>query len=134
MKLNCSDPNPPVQVFIYPGKEDGKTDPFLMLRPANRAALRKIREQTHTKKFKVVNGIVHEYFDVDDDRYELELWKYCMPGWGNLTDEHGNKIEYSPDKAIFLLSNIPFFQGVVNEKLTEVQQIIEDRAKAKEKN
>lgn len=134
LKLNLTDPNPPVQIFLVKGSEDPDKDPYLMLRPATAKVLKKIREKTHTRRFKNVRGVVHEYFDVDDDQYDLMLWKYCMPGWGNLPDENGNIIEYSPKNALFLLDESPFFSNLVNEKLDEIKEIIADRALGREKN
>lgn len=134
MKLNISDPNPPVMVFVFPKKEDKAKDPYLLLRPASRTVLKQIRKETHTRRFKNVRGQIHEYWDVDEKKYDLKLWEYCLPGWGNITDEHGNLIEYSPEKAVFLLNKIPYFQSVVSDKLEDVKILIEKQSREKEKN
>lgn len=131
--LNLSDPNPPVRVFLT-GGEDINTDPWVELRPVTKKILREIREATHEKRLKNVRGTVHESYDVDETKYSLKLWGYCLPAWGNLSDENGNEIKHSPENVVFLLENNPGFAGLISEKMDEVNEAVESRMMAREKN
>lgn len=128
MKINTVDPNPPVRVDIEKGGA------HIMLRPASGDILENIKKETHTRKFKNVRGVVHEYFDIDEDRYDYLLWKYCLTGWAGITDESGKEIEYSPEIAADLIRESPFFSEIISDALDDVKRVISERAMASAKN
>lgn len=131
MIIDMSDPNPAIKIFL---EKESDTAAYIMLRPASSSVLKKIRDKTHIKKFKNVRGTIHEYFEIDEDLYDLELWEYCLPGWGNIKDSNGNQIKYSKEKAIWLLQNSPYFSSRVSEELDTVKDMIDKRAKGAKKN
>ena len=131
MIIDLKDPNPPIKMSL--GK-DKKDEAFVMLRPASGAVLEKIRKKTYTRKFKNVRGVIHEYFDIDEDAYDFLLWGYCLTGWGGIEDADGTTIEYDPKVAVNLIKESPYFNEILGEKLDKVKEIIEKRAKAAKKN
>ncbi len=131
MIINIEDPNPAIKVYF---DKEGRKEAYVMLRPATSEVLSNIRKETHVRRFKNIKGSIHEYFDIDESLYDFKLWEYCMPGWGNIKDEKGNDIIYSPEKACFLLKNSPYFSNQVGEKMEELTEIMEKRAKVVEKN
>lgn len=133
-QINLSDPNPPVRCFLEPGKEDPGKDPYLDIRPTTQQVLKDIRDKTHTKRFKNVRGAVHEYWDIDEKQYDLMLWGYCLPGWGNITDEKGQMIPYSAERAAWMIASVPYFTSLIGEKMDEVTAIAEERVKGRSKN
>ena len=131
MRINIEDPNPPLKMYL---EKESAEAAFVLLRTATASVLKKIREQTHARRFKNVKGVVYEYYDVDEDLYDLLLWKYCLPGWGNLKDEDGKEIEYSPETAVYLLDNSPVFADWINEKLDEIADLLKKKAENSKKN
>lgn len=133
LKFDEKDPNPPIKVELDKDKDESKRA-YVLLRPATQKKLEEIREKTHTKKFKKIKGIIHEYYDINESMYDSLLWKYCLPGWGNLVGQDKKEIVYSSKKAVWMIKNVPFFSELVGEKLDEVKEIIALKSKTIEGN
>jgi len=131
MHIDIGNPNPPLKMYL---EEEAEEAAFVLLRTATANVLKKIRGKTHTRRFKNVKGVVYEYYEINEDLYDLLLWEYCLPGWGNLKDEEEKKIEYSSKMAVYLLDNSPVFAEWINEKLDEITDLLKKKAEASEKN
>lgn len=129
--FSLKDPNPGIWFkFDETDPESGE----ISIRAVNQAKRKEIHNATVKRKVEYKHGQRFEYQDADDDLFSEMLWDYVIADWTGLEDDDGKPIPCTKENKIFLMMNNVGFATFLGQCMETVNQDIEERMGAAEKN
>lgn len=131
MKFNLQDLNPGTKFFF---DEDNEAEGYITLRILPNETRDEIRAKAVKKRAEYRKGQRYEIIDLDEDLFAEAVWDYSIQDWGGVYDESGAEIPCTRENKIMLMNKSPVFARIYEDRLKVLRELLEDHAKASEKN